>query len=185
VPSYFITHPEVIVDPNVPIEQWGLSPAGRRRARHLPQICGDRVRSVIASSEKKALETAAILADALGLEVQVDPSLGEMNRSSTGYLPPAEFESVVESFFAKPDQSVRGWERAMDAQERVTEAVRRHSAGSIGDVAFVAHGGVGALLLASLTAVPIDRAPDQPGLGSFFAFNADRWQISHGWRRIT
>jgi hypothetical protein len=31
--GYFITHPDVIIDPAKPIERWGLSPRGRERMR--------------------------------------------------------------------------------------------------------------------------------------------------------
>lgn len=30
---YFITHPEVVIDPGVPVPQWPLSETGRRRMR--------------------------------------------------------------------------------------------------------------------------------------------------------
>ena len=59
----------------------------------------------------------------IGIEVASD--LGENNRSATGFLPPAEFEKVADAFFANPEESVRGWERAIDAQRRIREAVDR------------------------------------------------------------
>lgn len=36
----------------------------------------------------------------------------ENDRSSTGFLPPEEFEVVADAFFAQPGVSVRGWETA-------------------------------------------------------------------------
>ena len=56
----------------------------------------------------------------------------------------AEFEAAANLFFAQPDQSVRGWERAADAQRRIVTAVdhvRAASAGSSGDIAVISHGG--------------------------------------------
>lgn len=119
---------------------------------------------------------------AVGLSVEHDPLLGEIDRSATGYLPPSEFEAVVDAFFARPEQSVRGWERAIDAQERIVAAVRRHC--STGDLTIVSHGAVGALLLAHLRGVPITRALDQPGMGSVFRFDAPAWRATSGWRRV-
>ena len=156
VPSVFITHPEVVIDPAVPIEQWQLSAVGRARALRLAALFGGRVDRVISSTERKATETAAILAEGLGVPMLVDAGLGEMDRSATGYLPPDEFETVVDAFFAAPEESIRGWERAVDAQCRIADAIRRHISNGHGDAtAFVSHGGVGGLLLASLTGSPI------------------------------
>ena len=55
----FVTHPEVMIDPAVPVERWRLSDAGVRRMRFFAEsgIAG-RVRSVWASGEAKAIEAA-------------------------------------------------------------------------------------------------------------------------------
>lgn len=181
----FITHPEVVVDPAVPVVDWGLSATGEERARRLAEQLTGEVRVVISSAERKAIETAAILAEALGVPVSADPALGEMDRTATGYLPSEEFERTADAFFAQPEVSVRGWERAVDAQRRIETAVRRHAHDGTGDgIAFVAHGGVGGLLMASLAAVPITRALDQPGLGSVFMFDARRWTLLSPWESI-
>ena len=182
---FFVTHPEVVIDPAVRIEEWGLSDAGKARAALLPELLRGTVRSIVSSAERKALDTSTILAQALNLDVTVDSALGEMGRSATGYLRPDEFERTVEAFFASPDESTRGWERAIDAQRRIEHAVRGHLQGGHTDgIAFIGHGGVGALLLASLSASPISRTLDQPGLGSYFTFHADSWQVRSPWERI-
>ncbi|WP_375399959.1 histidine phosphatase family protein [uncultured Amnibacterium sp.] len=182
---FYITHPEVIVDPAVPIDEWGLSRAGKERAAQLSGRIAGEIRVVVSSGERKAIETVAILAEALGVSVSIDQALGEMNRSATGYLPPDEFERTADAFFAHPEISVRGWERAIDAQRRVETAVRGHLRDGLEDgIAFVAHGGVGGLLLASLDSVPISRTLDQPGLGSYFMFDARNWKPLSFWKRI-
>ncbi|MFD1721865.1 histidine phosphatase family protein [Amnibacterium endophyticum] len=182
----FITHPEVLIDPGVPVVEWGLSSVGKDRATRLPDQVGSGVELVVSSGERKAVETADLLAAARGLPRVVDHALGEMDRSATGYLPPAEFEQTADAFFAHPELSVRGWERAVDAQSRVEAAVRRHQ-GESDDraIAFVAHGGVGGLLMASLAAVPISRSLDQPGLGSYFWFDAQNWKLLSPWHSIS
>ncbi len=69
--------------------------------------------------------------------------------------------------FARPSESVRGWERAVDAQARIVRAVNRIlDAREHGDIAIVAHGGVGTLLLCHLLKEPISRGRDQPLAGS-------------------
>ena len=71
------------------------------------------------------MDGAAILAEALAPPWHIEEALGENDRSSTGYIAPPEFWQVVDAFFANPTQSIRGWERAIDAQTRIVNAVRR------------------------------------------------------------
>ena len=182
--SYFVTHAEVVVDPTVEIEQWGLSALGRRRAEAAHRVAWHpSVARIVSSSERKAVEMADALADSVGHTATRDPLLGEIDRSATGYLPPEEFEPVVGAFFAAPTESVRGWERAVDAQERIVGAVRSYRTDSAGTV-FVSHGAVGALLFASLSGRAISRSLEQPGMGSVFAFDPLAWTVTSGWQRI-
>ena len=181
--SFFLTHAEVVVDPARPIESWGLSVDGRARAAGAVDVAWlPGVRRIVSSTERKAIDTAEVLASAAGVVPESDAALGEIDRSATGYLPLDEFEGVVDAFFAEPERSVRGWERAVDAQARIVDAVRRVSAD--GDVTIVSHGAVGALLLADLLRVPISRALDQPGMGSVFAFDPAEWRATSGWTRV-
>ncbi len=64
---FFVTHPDVVVDPRVPVERWHLSPFGIARMRHfsvLPMLSA--VELIWSSAETKAIEAAGILAGALG-----------------------------------------------------------------------------------------------------------------------
>ncbi|WP_180357824.1 histidine phosphatase family protein [Streptomyces sp. NP160] len=183
---YVVSHPEVAVDPAVPVPRWGLSAAGRERLVHLLALpwAGSLTR-VVSSTETKAVQTARALAAPLGLQVVTDEELGENDRSATGFVPPAEFEELADAFFAHPGTSVRGWETAEHAQARFAAAVRRRLDGhDDGDVAVVAHGGVGTLLLCQLLGVAVTRDLDQPGQGSWYAFEPLSGLVHHGWRRI-
>lgn len=187
--AWFITHPDVLIDPAVPVPDWPLSPRGRERmavALALPWAA--RIGAVWCSAERKARDGANILAHDLGLPVTVLPGLGENDRSATGYLPRAEFEAVADEFFAHPGQSVRGWERAVDAQARIVAAVDAVlAAAPFGQgVAVVSHGGVGTLLLCHLRGVHISRAHDQPPNqgGNYFAFDRRTRALLHGWRAV-
>jgi len=186
---HFITHPEVVIDPAVPITDWPLSTEGLRRMRlalHQPWV--RNVQSVFCSDERKARDAADILSHHLGVTGTIIAALGENDRSATGYLPKPEFEAVADAFFAHPEQSVRGWERAADAQRRIVGAVHHAiaSAKVDGDIAIVAHGGVGALLLCHLKQVPISRTEDQPGVsgGNVFVFERVSFRLRSGWRPI-
>ena len=182
---FFISHPEVVVDPAVPVPKWGLSEKGRAR---MAAFAGSQtvagVKAVWSSGETKAVEAAAILAARLGLTARLDEDLHENDRSATGFLAPDEFERVADAFFGSPEVSVRGWERAIDAQARVVAAVERCLAASAagGDVAVVAHGGVGTLALCHWSDVAIDRSYDQPFQGNYWTLENGR--AMHRWRSI-
>jgi broad specificity phosphatase PhoE len=186
---WFITHPEVIIDPNKPVPEWSLSEIGVARmiafcAR--PEL--DAISLVYSSAETKAVEGAEILAKHLGLTAQVDEQLHENDRSATGFLPPPEFQKMADRFFASPEISVEGWERAVDAQSRIVNAVRRLATAhdGAGDLAIVAHGGVGALLIAALKQLPISRTLDQPGGGggNYFVFDCAGFVLHVDWTDI-
>ena len=189
--ALYITHPQVLMDPAVPVPDWGLSGHGRERAL-LAASAGwtQKIGRFVASTERKAIETAEILATGR-LAVETDHAMGENDRSATGFLPPEAFEAAADEFFAHPEASFRGWERAADAQARIVSAVERvlakHDPGI--PFAFVGHGGVGTLLKCHLNGRPIARDGDQPaGGGNLFAFRlADRtltcdWTPMESWK---
>lgn len=189
--ALYITHPQVRIDPAVPVPDWGLSERGRERA--LLAASSDwakEISSFAASTERKAIETAEILS-AGRLAVETDHAMGENDRSATGFLPPDAFEDAANWFFAHPQESFKGWERAVDAQARIVAAVERVLAGHDPKtpIAFVGHGGVGTLLKCHLLGRPIARDGDQPaGGGNLFAFRlADRtvtcdWTAMESWK---
>jgi broad specificity phosphatase PhoE len=151
-----------------------------------PWVAG--IRSVFSSTERKAVDGARILAGHLGVPFRQVEALGENDRSETGFLPGPEFEATADAFFARPDESVRGWETAAEAQQRIVEAVDRISRSARaadGDVAIVSHGAVGTLLLCHLRGWEIDRARDQPGEGggNYFAFDSGG-VVARGWLPI-
>lgn len=142
---------------------------------------------VTSSAERKAVEGAAILSQHLGLSPVVRTGLGENDRSATGYLAKPAFEALAGLFFAHPEQSVQGWERAVAAQQRIVSTMRAVSnEAPAGDVAVVSHGGVGAMLLCHLRGVPISSVQDQPAGtgGHVLAFDRSDWTLRHGWRSI-
>ncbi|MEW6254431.1 MAG: histidine phosphatase family protein [Pseudomonadota bacterium] len=184
-PFLYLSHPQVKVDPAIPVPDWSLSETGRQRAEAFARRRTLRTFGRIVSSEEvKAKETAAILGAALGLGVEVRPQMHENDRSATGFLPEAEFQSVANLFFAHPDESIRGWERARDAQARIVGAVTAALAEAPGIPAiFVGHGGVGTLLLCHLAGYEISRSHDQPPVGGGCWFR-DGSERPDAWRAM-
>jgi len=183
----YLTHPQVQIDPHIPVPLWGLSVAGRERISKLVNsnfLLGTT--RVISSGEKKAIETGQLISASLGVALEVNEVMHENDRSATGYLPFDEFDAVANKFFAYPLRSVRGWERAIDAQLRIVSAVESIlKQNTAGDMLFVGHGAVGTLLLCHYLKVEISRIHDQaPGGGQFFTLVKETRQVLHSWRQI-
>jgi broad specificity phosphatase PhoE len=186
---YFITHPDVVIDPSVPVPRWPLSERGLNRMRRLlsqdwiPQLEG-----IYCSTERKAADGAAVLSEATGIPFDEVVALGENDRSATGYLSREEFEVTVEAFFSRPRESIRGWEPAVAAQARIVGALERiaRTAPGSGPIAVVSHGGVGALLLCHLKGLPISRQEEQPGTsgGHYLLCHMPEGVLIHGWAPI-
>jgi broad specificity phosphatase PhoE len=183
----YLTHPQVAIDTTIPVPKWSLSSIGRTRTETLAKKGWliDTTR-IVSSAERKAVETAEIIARQLNITVEVREAMHENDRSATGFLQPTEFEAVADQFFRDPLVSIRGWERAIDAQERIVGEVELVVAREqTGDILFVGHGAVGTLLFCHYSGLPISRIHDQPaGGGCCFAFEKDGRRILHPWRRV-
>lgn len=191
----YVSHPNIHLDPAVPVPEWSLSDVGRARVRALlDQPWVGSVGTIVSSGETKALETAGILAAHLGLVVEQRPETGEIDRSSTGFVPPERHDALAARLFAEPDRSADGWETAVAAQERIVAAtadlvagVDRSTGGersADGDVVLVGHGGVGTLLWCHLAGEAIDGRHDQPGQGHYWSYDRSAGRLIHGWRPI-
>ena len=128
------------------------------------------------------------MAERLQLSYATDEALSENDRSSTGYIAPPEFWEVVREFFGRPHESIRGWERAIDAQARIVNAVSRiaREDQTSGDIVIVSHGGVGCLLTAHLQRVAIgqESRPRHPGGGCFIVIDRASFTLTQDWRAI-
>ena len=183
---FFVTHPEVTIDPESPVPQWGLSQQGRMR---MAAFCAHpfiaSIAHVFSSEETKAAEAALILSTRLGLPARKLVGLGENDRSSTGFMPREEFEAAADQFFAFPDRSYLGWETAAAAQRRIVKAVELAlRLAPLGNIAIVSHGAVGALLKCHLKRIPITRAEDQRRQGNYFIFDEASSNLLVDWTPV-
>ncbi|HTN60161.1 MAG TPA: histidine phosphatase family protein [Devosia sp.] len=185
--ALYLTHPQVQIDPDVAVPQWGLSALGRERAMALAArglIPDDAM--VFCSTERKAVELAGIIAP-MTAAIR-DHLMGENDRSATGFLPADQFEAVANRFFAEPLVSVDGWERALDAQSRIVDAVTTAMARVQPEqlAVFCGHGAVGTLLKCHLGRWAIARSEDQsrigdPGGGNGFVFDLAQRKLYCDW----
>lgn len=104
------------------------------------------------SKERKARETARIVAARCGMDLHEIDGLHEHERRTTPYLSKPEFEAAVREFFVKPDTLVFGDETADQAHERFSGAVHSILSGNKNSkIAIVAHGTVISLFVSRLT----------------------------------
>lgn len=119
-------HAEPVLEPDVAPNRWRLSEAGccgsallgERLARFGPGV-------VVCSEEPKAVETAEIAAERLGIGCSVYPGLHEHDRTGMPFLRDEEFGRAARAFFERPDELVWGNETAQRAGNRFEGAVRR------------------------------------------------------------
>lgn len=182
----YLTHPEVKIDPDVPVPEWGLSDVGAERVH---KLCGSatlaKTTRIVSSAETKAIEAAQILGASLGIKPEIREKMHENDRTSTGFLESAAFEDMADQFFANPDVSVKGWESASAAQARIVGEVQEVLAShEEGDLLLIGHGAVGTLLYCHFSDVPIDRKHDQTGGGNFITIETATLKVLHGWRAM-
>ncbi len=189
--AYIITHPDVIIDPQVPVPEWPLSAAGQERMRKLfNQTWVATLGAVYCSAERKAMDGADILATHLGLSYHIVPDLGEVDRSSTGYLPRSEHDAAARELFDHPDQSIHGWETARAAQARIIGAVEAaidRDQSNNRNLAIVSHGGVATLYLCHIKRCPISRGeipPPGKNGGYYYCFDIETKSLVHDWKPI-
>ena len=187
--ALYVTHPQVAMDANVPVPLWGLSPLGRQRAEIFARRgVIPKGAMIFSSRETKAMELADILAEAAQTLVLSDHLMGENDRSATGFLPPILFEQAADRFFARPELSMDGWERAIDAQARIVDTVGTALASVPDDTpaVFCGHGAVGTLLKCHVAGRAISRREDQSrhghkGGGNCFAFDLAPARLGGEW----
>lgn len=111
---------------------------------------------IYASLEPKALETAALVASRLGLDVGPRGGLEENDRTGLGFVAAEKLNKRMRRFFEEPSRPVIGEETAQAALARFEAALAplaaEANAGS-GSVAVVTHGTVLTLLVAKYNPV--------------------------------
>lgn len=147
-----IKHASPQVQPDLPPEQWPLSQDGKAKCAALAEQVAAYSPSVVVSSEElKAAETGQLVAQRLGVPHHAAPDLHEHDRSNVPQLRTAEFISMMELLFRRPNELVLGKETAVAAlsrfQSALDEVLLEHPEGN---VAVVSHGTVIALLLEKL-----------------------------------
>jgi 2,3-bisphosphoglycerate-dependent phosphoglycerate mutase len=141
-----------------------LTSRGLRQARAIAVQLGDRrIRALYASDLRRALQTAAPLASALGLTVVRDARLrerclGVLEGTAAAAISPA-VSGISDGRVVNPDACPDGGESLRDFYRRVARFADDLAAA---EVAIVAHGGTLRMLTACRQGVPVEEMTWEP-----------------------
>ena len=152
----------------------GLSAEGAAQAERLAEwLRHEHLDAIWSSSLRRARETAAPLARAIGLEPVIDEDLAEFDRHADSYVPIEELKAEGDPRWRElVDGPWAADDRGRDFEERLIEAMDRViTAHPGGDVAVVCHGGVINVYLAHVLglAEPMFFHPDYTGISRVIA----------------
>jgi broad specificity phosphatase PhoE len=151
-----VRHAQPEITLGVAARDWRLSEEGRRRCQPLAEEIARRYAPVVvvSSDEPKAIETADLIAEPLGVSIEIAYDLREHDRDEGKLLDDAAFQATVTAFFARPAELLFGKETAVSALFRfwngIADVLAAHPAG---DIVVVTHGRVMSLYLAAVTGV--------------------------------
>ncbi|MBU1376531.1 MAG: histidine phosphatase family protein [Alphaproteobacteria bacterium] len=143
-----VRHGRPVIDRDIPPPQWGLCPEGRDAVAALAEkLIPFGAEAAISSPEPKALQTAEIIGQRLGLAVEVEHGLHEHKRSHVSFGTEAEFRQRIAQVFANPTVPAPGGESAEQACDRLATTLAKHT---VRPLIAVTHGTVLSLYVARL-----------------------------------
>ena len=170
-----------------------LTERGRDQAAALAERLADEpIGAIVASHATRAQETAAPLADALGLQLQVRAGLHEITcgdlEGRTDKAAAYEFLGVLGAWWRDPGVRVPGGENGVEFVRRYTDAIDAivgdAERAGVDTVAVVSHAG-SILTWASSTATNLDeeatrgRGLENTGVLRLDGSPADGWTVTH------
>ena len=189
--SFYLSHSEVIIEPEISPTQWSLSDLGRQRIKNAASRgTFDHITKVISSQEEKTRQAATIIAKYLGIGFVEEPLCNENERFATSFLSEQEFENTLNLLYEKPNESANGWESATDTLNRMIATLNTQLVNGVGgNVLYVGHGTIGTLLKCHIGKRKISRQEDQrliaaTGGGNMFAFDWSQQELLTDWVAI-
>lgn len=182
---YFITHPQVNIIQDIPIDEWSLSQDGIASCERLSsQDFWSDIDIIYSSPEKKALQTTEIIAKKNHVLTKKKHCLKEFDRSSTGFLPPTIYMKAIETFYAYPDLSHRGWETANSASDRIYACVNSiFEQDHDKNIAIVGHGATGTLLACKVIGIDPSFLEDPQGVGVYMVIDWYKKNLIAKWKK--
>jgi probable phosphoglycerate mutase len=136
----------------------GLSALGREQAAAVAkELDGCGAKALYSSDLSRAMQTAAPIARALGLEILPEPALRERNFGVAQGRLFADVEELMREWWKRHDEEIEGGETNRQMYRRVAaflEALRR--APPADNIVLVSHGGTINMALAYLAGISIE-----------------------------
>jgi broad specificity phosphatase PhoE len=153
-----IRHSKSLINPNIPINTWGLSDEGISLAKGLNNLSQLKNLDVIYSSlQPKALETAIIATKDFGVPIKTDDRLTESTAFTNKFVSPEQLERNAAEYYSDKKLSINHGESFEETLERFNESVMEilKIEGGKENVGIVSHGNV----LASFASQYSDKTP--------------------------
>ena len=116
----WVRHAGVDPDPTAPADEWPLTPQGREDAARLARSLADlQPLGIVASDERKAIETAEVLASTLDLALEISADLREVRRPWTD----GDYRGVARAYLQSG--TAPGWESRSEVRLRLSSAIAR------------------------------------------------------------
>jgi len=128
---------------------WPLSATGIEKAHDLAiRISKYNPMLIFTSTERKAIETAKIIAETNQSTIEVNSELNEQKRDNLDVLSNDMFDEGIMKLFNSPKEVAFGMESANQAYERINSAINGIEEGQIEkNICIITHGVVMALYL--------------------------------------
>lgn len=136
-----VRHAEPEIEVDIPASEWKLTERGIASTTRLASVLAEYTPSlVVTSPERKAVETARVLADVLGLPVVQQAHFAEQGAGPHEFIEDyGEFQELVQRFFERRDEVVMRRESAAAAAKRFDDGLRELAAHD-GTLVLVTHG---------------------------------------------
>ena len=122
-----VKHAMPELDESIPPKEWQLGDRGLSEAKKFAHFVRDNldVDPIIYSSEEsKAVDTALVLAETLGLTHKTNGKLGEFDRPAAPIVDEEEHQKINQAIFANPSQTMLGSESANSALARFESGIK-------------------------------------------------------------
>jgi len=122
----FLRHAETVVDQNTPVDKWKISKKGVGITKKIVNSgCFDDIEIIIASEEKKAIQTASFVAERLGKKIITSSDFNELKRAGGYKDSKREYEKQVKMIFEKGHSEIKEWEASRSALDRIKGGVEQ------------------------------------------------------------
>ncbi len=170
-------NPEIVN--GVSSTRWRLSAAGKANARKMAEaLLQYTPAQIVSSEERKALETAEIIAAVAGGAVSTAAGLQEQERGVWPLMRREAFRARVIDILQQPTRALYGSESAEAAQKRFVETVqallRRQKDGNL---IIVTHGTVMSLFVAAFNALSAKAFWEKMGLPAYVVLSLPDFQV--------